>query len=147
MADTPVINGHRYGWASIGIQLEGVETPDFTEFTYSAKQEIGKVRGMGTRVLGTTQGESDGEGSFTMLKKQASAFIKSMGSSFMKKKWAATVSYDEDGEGGIITDELTGCQITNVEDSPKQGTEPAMTKFDFHIMRMKLNGQDPHGKD
>ena len=145
MADAPVINGHKYGWASVAVAIEGVDTPDFIELSYSPKQEIGKVRGMGTRVQGTTQGESDGEGSFTMQKAQAARLIKQMGHGFMKRKFSMAISYDEDGEGGIVTDELFGVQISNVEDAPKQGTDGLTVKFDIHIMRMLLNGVDPHG--
>jgi hypothetical protein len=146
-ADSPLINGHAYSWASISTSLDGVDTPDFTEITYSPSLEPGKVRGMGTRVKATTAGEADGEGSFTMLKGTAAKWIKSMGDGVMRKQFSVTVNYDEEGEGGIITDELFGCRITKIEDAPKVGTEGATTKFDFHIMRMKLNGVDPHGSE
>lgn len=145
MADSPIINGHAYSWQSISVAIDGVDTPDFTEITYSPSLEIGKVRGMGSRVKATTVGEADGEGSFTMLKGQASKFIKALGDGLMRKSFAITVNYDEDGEGGIVTDELFGCRITKFEDSPKQGTDAATVKFDIHIMRMKMNGVDPHG--
>jgi hypothetical protein len=147
MADSPIINGHAYSWASVGVAIEGVDTPDFTEITYSPTMEIGKVRGMGTRVRATTAGEADCEGSFTMLKGQAAVFIGQLGNGFMRQTFNMTVSYDEDGEGGIVTDELIACRITKVEDSPKQGTEAATVKFDLHILRMKLNGADPHGNE
>lgn len=147
MADVQTINGHNYSWASVAIAKDGIDTPDFTEITYGPSLDPGKVRAMGMRVRGTTKGEADGEGSFTMLKKQASLLIKQMGDGFMQKKFPLTISYDEDGEGGVVTDELFGCRITKVEDAPKVGTEPATTKFDIHIMRMKLNGVDPHGTE
>jgi hypothetical protein len=147
MADSPIINGHVYSWASVGIALDGVDTPDFTEATYSPTLEPGKARGMGSRVKGTTVGEADGDGSFSMLKGQAAKFIKQMGPGFMRKTFTITVSYEEEGEGGIVTDELFGCRITKIEDSPKQGTDAVVTKFDIHILRMKLNGVDPHGTE
>lgn len=147
MADTPIINGHAYGWASVAMSIEGVETKGFTEITYSPSMEPGKVRAEGTRVYATTAGEADGEGSFTMLKKHASELIKAMGDGFMRKQFSMTINYSEEGEGGIITDELFGIRITKVEDAPKVGTEGATTKFDIHIMRMTLNGVDPHGTE
>jgi hypothetical protein len=147
MADSPVINGQMYSWASVSVALDGIDTPDFTEITYSPSLEPGKVRGKGTRVRGTTAGEADSDGSFTILKKQAAVFIKKMGHGLMRKQFSITVQYDEDGEGGIITDELFGVRITKIEDAPKQGSEGAMTKFDIHIMRMLLNGVDPHGTE
>jgi hypothetical protein len=147
MADSPIINGHAYSWASIGCAIDGVDTPDFTEITYSPALEPGKVRAMGTRLRGTTSGEADADGSFTMLKSQASKFIKQMGHGFMHRTFTMTISYDEEGEGGIVTDELFGVRITKIEDAPKVGTEAATTKFDLHILRLKLNGIDPHGDE
>lgn len=148
MATNPVINGNVFSWASVEVGVDGVDTPDFTEVNYKASQDIGKARGTGTRVKGTTAGESDGEGSFSMLKGQASKFIKQLGHGFLKKKRISlTVNYQDDGEDEIITDELISCRITNVEDNPKQGTEPLTTKFDIHILRMKLAGIDPHGDE
>jgi hypothetical protein len=147
MADTPIINGHAYSWASISIALDGVDTDGFVDVTYKASMAIGKVRGMGRRVKATTQGEADADGSFTMNKAAASALIKALGPGFLRKRFDMTVSYDEDGEGGIVTDELFGVRITDVEDSPKQGTEGVQTKFTTHILRLKLNGVDPHGEE
>lgn len=147
MADTPIINGNMYGWASVKPAIDGVDAPDITEINYSPSMDPGKVRATGTRVRGTTAGEADAEGSFTMLKREASVFIKRMGNGLMKKKFPITVTYEEDGEGELITDELFGCRITKIEDNPKQGTEPVTTKFDLHIMRLKLNGVDPHGEE
>lgn len=147
MANTTIINGHVYGWSSVGIAIEGVDTPDFTEITYKPSLEPGKARGMGSRIKGTTRGEADAEGSFTMLKGQAAKFIKQMGDGYMAKQFSMTVSFDEEGEGGIVTDELIGVRITDTEDAPKQGTDPATTTFSLHIMRLKQNGVDPHGTE
>jgi hypothetical protein len=148
MADSPIINGNAYSWASIGAAIDGVDTPDFTEITYSPALEPGKVRAMGIRLRGTTAGEADSDGSFSMLKGQASTFIKAMGNGLMRKTFAMTISYEEEGEvTKIVTDELFGCRITKIEDSAKVGTEASTVKFDIHILRMKLNGVDPHGDE
>lgn len=148
MATNPTVNGNVYSWASVEAAIDGVDTPDFIEVNYSASQDIGKARGMGTQLKGTTAGESDGEGSFSLLKGQAAKFIKQMGPGFMKKRrFALTVSYAEEGEGEIITDELFSCRITKFEDNPKVGTEPLSVKFDIHIFRMKINGVDPHSDE
>lgn len=148
MATNPTINGNVFSWASVELALDGVDTPDFTEVNYTASQDIGKARGMGTRLKGTTAGESDGEGSFSMLKGQATKFIKQLGHGFLKKKRIGlVVSYQEDGEDEITTDELIACRIIKVENNPKIGTEPLTVKFDLHIMRMKLAGIDPHGDE
>jgi len=143
MADTPIINGHRYGWASIEAKVDNTVAEDFTEITYSTKADPGKARGRGARVKATVRGEADHEGSITMHKAAAQAFIAKLGKGFMTKKFPIVVSYSEAAEGAVITDRLTGCQITSMEDTPKQGNESVMVKFDLHIMRIKYNGVDP----
>lgn len=143
MADNPVINGHKYGWASIEANVNSTIAREFTEITYSTKGDPGKARGAGMRVLGRTRGEADHEGSISMLKKEANAFIARLGKGFMLKSFPITVSYDETGDGGVVTDKLTGCRITDVEDSPKQGNEPLQVKFSLHIMRIEYNGVNP----
>lgn len=144
---TDTVNGNRFGWASTAISILGDDTPDMQDISYKPKVDIGKARGKGSRTHGRTRGESDADGSFTLLKSTASKLIKKLGPGFMsgKKDFAISVSYSEIGEDEIITDELFGVRIVGCEDNPKQGTEPLTTKFDFHIMRIKLNGIDPFG--
>jgi hypothetical protein len=145
MADNPVINGHKYGWASVEAHVDGIPQREFTEIAYSAKVDVGKARGAGTRVLGRTRGEADHEGSVTMLKAEAERWFTRLGHGFMLKSFPITVSYDETGDGGVKTDSLLGCRITNVEDNPKTGTDPLTVKVDLHIMRIRYNGIDPIG--
>jgi hypothetical protein len=145
MADNPIINGHKYSWASVEASFDGLLQRGFTEINYSTKLDIGKARGTGVRVYGDTRGEADHEGSITMHKKEASAWFRAMGDGFMRRRFPITVSYDETGEGGVVTDKLEGCRIVNVEDNPRQGTDATTVKIDLHIMRVKLNGVDPIG--
>lgn len=145
MADTPIINGHTYSWASIEFGFDGVSQPDLTEITYDVTMDPGLARGTGSRVRGDTAGEADSEGSFTMLKGEAAKFIAKMGKGLMRKRFPITVSYDEDGEGGVVTDELIGVRIKKIGNNPTQGTDPAKVTFDIHIMRMNLNGVDVVG--
>lgn len=143
MADTPIINGFQFGWASVEAHVDGKPAEDFTEINYSTKADPGKARGFGVRVKARVRGEADHEGSFSMKKGAANAFIKRLGRGFMNKSFPITVSYAENAEGAVITDRLVGCMITNHEDSPKQGNEALMVKFDIHIMRITYDGVDP----
>ena len=148
MPDTPLINGHKYGWASIELGLvDGSAAREFSEITYDTDGKPGDVRGAGMRVLGTTRGEAGHEGSITLTKAESQRIINKLGGpqkkGFMLKKFPITVSYSEDGEGGVITDTLLGCRITKVGNAPKQGPEGVRVKFDLHIMRIKYDGVDP----
>lgn len=143
MADYALINGHRYGWASIEAHLEGEVARDFTEINYSTDNDPGEARGKGMRVIGRTRGEAKHDGSMTMNKAEAQKFIARLGNGFTLKSFGITVSYEEAGEGGVITDRLIGCRIKKIEDAPKVGNEPLTVKFDLHIMRITYNGFDP----
>jgi hypothetical protein len=145
MPDTPLINGFKYGWASLELGVQGARFLDFTEINYSVKGEIGKVRGQGIRVIGRTRGEADYEGSFSMLKAQFERLKTGLGGhGFMLQTFPITVNYREtEGEGAPITDSLLGARITSIDNSHKQGTEALVVKCDLHIMRVYLNGDDP----
>lgn len=142
---TPIINGNKYGWASISLGIDGTDQTEFTAINYTVSQEIGKVRGKGSRKRGRTKGDSDSEGSFTLLKKQGQALVKKLGKGFMagKRDFPIVVSYDETGEDEIITDSLLSCRIITVENAPAQGTEPATMVFTIDIGAVLLNGIDP----
>lgn len=145
MADTPLINGHRFSWSSIEFHVAGNRNPTVQELTYSTKMEPGTVRGEGMRIISDTRGEAECEGSITMLKSEAQAFFKSQGAGFMGKRFTVTVAMKEDGEDAPLTDTLEGVRIKSIEDSPKLGTEPLKVKLDLHIMRVKYDGLDPVG--
>lgn len=142
---TPFINGNRYGWASISLGIDGVDEEEFIAITYTSSQEIGKVRGKGHRKRGRTKGESDNEGSFTLLKKHANALIKRLGPGFMtgKRDFPIAVSYAETAEAQIITDDLEGVRIINVEDTREPGTDAAAVQFNIDIGRILYDGVDP----
>lgn len=145
MKNVPLINGNAFGWASISLGLDGNDFSDFTAISYKASQAIGKVRGKGHRKKRRTKGESDSEGSFTLLKAEADLLIQALGPGFMtgKRDFPITAQYSETGESQIITDELHECRITDVENNPSQGSEPATVTFTIDIGWVTLNGVDP----
>lgn len=145
MANVPLVNGNRFGWASIKLGLDGNDFTDFTTISYKATQSIGKVRGRGHRKIGRTRGESDSEGSFTLLKAEADLLIQALGPGFMtgKRDFPITVQYSETEESQIITDELHEVRIVDLENNPAQGTDPASVTFSIDIGWLVLNGIDP----
>lgn len=145
MANVPLVNGNRFGWASVKLGLDGSDFTDFTAVSYKASQSIGKVRGRGHRKIGRTRGESDSEGSFTLLKAEADLLIQALGPGFMtgKRDFPITVQYSETGESQIITDELHECRVIDIENNPAQGTDPASVSFTIDIGWLVLNGVDP----
>lgn len=146
MADTTTINGHRFGWSSISLGIDGIDEDDFTEINFKWSTERGKVRGKGSRVKAFTAGEDDVEGDITFLKSKWPKVLKALKDKYGSIKnasFTATVQTSDTGEDAIVTEELIGCRIAGGEDAIKQGTDALTVKVPLHILRYKINGIDP----
>lgn len=146
MADTPLINGHKYSWASASMNIDAVDQDDFVEVNHNWKTDRGMVRGKGPRVKGLTRGEDSVEGDITLNKAAWPKLLKALKDkygSIPKASFTITLNYEESGEGDIITEELIGCRIAGGETGVKQGTDGLTVKVPLNIMRYKINGIDP----
>jgi hypothetical protein len=146
MADTATINGHRFGWSSVSLGIDGVDQEDFTEINHKWSTERGKVRGKGSRVKAFTEGEHDVEGDISVLKSAWPKILKALKDkygSIKKASFTITIQTSDTGESEIVTEELIGCRIAGGEDAIKQGTDPLSVKVPLHILRYKINGIDP----
>lgn len=140
--DFPLINGHRYGWASINLDIDGFEELHITEITYSHTLEPGIVRGAGAQVAGATRGEYSAEGSITFNKEGWDAIVDRFGHGFFERKFRATVNYAEDGQP-VTTDELVGCRFTSSEKGGSQGTDGLTVTAPIFITYIIENGKMP----
>lgn len=143
MADFPLINGNRFGWASIILSADDKEYNGFTAIDYEHSLEPGIVRGAGPWKAGRTRGEYDAEGSLTMLRSDWDQMRGSFGAGYLEKDFQISVSYSEDAEGQVVTDELVGCRVTNVEYSHSQGTDALTVSLTLNIMYILEDGQEP----
>lgn len=140
--DFPLINGHRYSWASASFDIDDSEVVNIKELTYSHQLEPGQVRGTGPQVAGMTRGEYSAEGSMVLLREGWDELRAKMGDGYMEKYFRIVVSYAEEGQP-VQTDELVGCRITSVENSPSQGTDGLETSIDLAITYILENGVKP----
>jgi hypothetical protein len=140
--DFPLINGNRYGWASVGFDIEGAEQVHVTECTYEHNLEPGEVRGTGPQVAGTTLGEYSASGSITFNQEGWDELRAKLGDGYMAKRFQLTVSYADEGQA-VTTDELVGCRITGVSKNPSQGTDGLTVECALHIMYIIENGVKP----
>lgn len=140
--DFPLINGHRYSWASASFKGDGSEIVHIKELSYTHKLEPGMVRGTGSQVAGRTRGEYSAEGSMTLLREGWDALRDQFGDGYLEKSFALVVSYADDGQP-IVTDELVGVRITSVENSPSQGTDGLEVSLELSILYVLENGKKP----
>lgn len=147
MADLtkPVINGHRYSWSSIEIDLGdlgGIQT-GVSAISYQQSLEPSKLRGAGSpQPSGRTRGEYDAEGSVSLYKEDADNLIALLGNGFMEKVFDITVSYADTGNP-VRTDKLFGCRIQTDEQDFSPGGDALEVTFSLNVMKLQRNGFDP----
>lgn len=140
--DYPLINGHRYSYASIEADVNGKKFYGHKEISYSQDLEPGEVRGAHSQVLGRTKGDLKAEGSLTTYLEEWKELLDALGDGYMEKSFDITVSYAEDGRP-TVTDKLRGCRIKKVEESHSQGTDGLTMKIDLHILWIEFGGKKP----
>jgi hypothetical protein len=140
MAQYPLVNGKRYDFSSITLQLPNGKMLGFKEVTYSVKLEPGEVRGAHPQILGRTRGNYTAEGSLTVFRQEADEIRTALGDGYMEKEFDITVTYGEDGQP-TVTDILKACRIVNDDASRSQGQDPLEEKLDLSILSVRKNGK------
>lgn len=140
MADYPLINGNKYDWSSIEIDLgdAGIFT-GVKELTFTHSLEPGEVRGTRAELLGRTRGEYSAEGTIVVWAEEYAQIIAALGDGFMEASFPITATYS-DTNVPVQTNRLFGCRITNADMGGSQGTDPLEVSMDLSIFRIETNG-------
>lgn len=151
MPSNILINGHRFDFSSVEINVNGRIFTGVTEISYSNSLEPGVVRGTSAQPIGRTRGEASSEASFTMLKSDYSQLIRALDPSgrrgYMERSFDINVSFREDFELPLQNDFLRGCRISQDEDSHSTGSEAIVVSVTLSVMRVFRNGQSPTNLD
>ena len=129
----PLINGHRYSWASIELGVAGDLTRGFKSINYSDGLEPGKVPGTDPSAIGRTRGKHTAEGSVEMYRTEAQNLIEKIGDGFYEVAWDITVCYREPGLP-IITDSIRGVRLKKTNADNSDGSDASSLKFDPDII-------------
>lgn len=129
----PIINGHRYSWASIEIEVKGMPYVGITQLSYGSSLEPGEVFGSDSSRMGRTPGTSKHHCSFEMLRREWNHLIAALGDGFGREAFTITVALDErlktnrdvsdDDVEGLTLDTLYGCRVVDVETGGADGPE------------------------
>lgn len=139
----PLVNAHRYSYASIELNLGSAGIfVGVKEISYSDSLEPGVVRGTRAEKLGRTKGEYEPEASITLWKEDAVELIKKLGNGFMEKSFDITVTYAEENAPTTV-DKIIGCRIKSNENSHSQGTDALEHAFELDVMRIEWGGVQP----
>lgn len=138
----PKINGQKFDFSSVEIDIAGIIYIGVTELSYTHTLEPGILRGTRAEKLGRTRGEYDAEGSVTIYKDTWNEIRNALGDGYLETSFDITATYAEDDEE-IQVDKLFGVRITSVETAPSQGTDPITVDLELDIIRIEENGVLP----
>lgn len=141
----PLINGHRYSYASIELDVSGRKFYGHKEISYNQDLEPGEVRGAHSQLLGRTKGDLKAEASLTTYLEEWQELLEALGDGYMESSFDIVVSYAEEGRP-TTTDKLRGCRIKRVEESHSQGVDALAVKLDLHVLWVEFNGKKPLNK-
>lgn len=141
----PTINGVRYDFSSVEINIDGTLFNGVKEITYKQSLEPGELRGTRAQLIGRTRGKYSAEATLTMFKteyQQLVAALSAKGLGYMETAFDIVVNHSEAAEG-VVTDLIVGCRIKDDEDSGSEGSDPLVVKVSLHVMRINRNGANP----
>lgn len=126
----PEINGHRYSWASVEVEIAGVVVAALTAINYGSKMQPGKIYGSDGRRAGRTPGEADHTCEFTILRREWNVLLERLGPGFGRVAFDVRVQYAEterqrenDVIEGVTTDYLVSCRVSSVDHDNEEGTD------------------------
>jgi len=138
----PLINGHRYSFASIEANINGIIIRGFSEITYSQALEPGEVRGTGPQLQGLTRGDLKAEGSLGLYEEDDTELIGALGEGFLEQYFPIVVNFSETILG-VRTDTIVGARLKNGARSFQKGTEGLVVKRDIMAFYILENGIPP----
>lgn len=142
----PLINGHRFSWASIEAQFgDAGLIIGLKSINYSPKLDPGKVYGTAPQKIGRTRGKADETADCEMLRLEFENLKETLGNQgigYGETAFDIVVQFHEDG-GPTLTDTIIGCRITAVDLSNADGTDASMAKLTLDPMRIWL-GKSEH---
>lgn len=140
----PMINGHRFSFASVEIFLPGNPVPfvGVKSINYNASLDPGKGYGTSSRKLFRTAGKGDSDGDIEMYRlewENLKAALGIGGVGYGRTSWTGIIQYSEDFSP-VVTDSIIGTRITKAEYSNSEGTDPTTVKLTLDIMLVNENG-------
>ena len=147
MADLafPLINGRRHGFSSISLKFklgDGNNVPMYVRsINYSRTRNRGLVRANHPDPIAKTLGENEYSGDLEIYEAELRLLLSQIGPGYGDAIFDVQVSYGEDGFD-IVTDELKGCTLDNIDMSNSQGPDPLVRKIDLKPLKVIMGGVD-----
>ncbi len=137
--DKPTINGIAYDYASIEVQVDGVQYIQVQDVAYNDSCEPGEGYGTHPQAVVVTTGQYKAEGSMSLYLEAAELLRTALGAGFMVKTFDVVINFAPTGKN-MVTHKLLGCRIKRVDDSHAQGTDAIKEKFDLRVTKIERGG-------
>ncbi len=102
----PLINGVRYSWASVKVNVNNTQFLGCKSINFSEKVDPQKIHGTGQNIIGATAGMYDADGDAEFYQQEADTIISSLGVGWGNRPLTITVQYIDDGQP-TVTKTLT----------------------------------------
>ena len=151
----PVINGNRFDFSSVELQLNGRRYIGVKAINYKQEIDPGEVRGTAPQLLGRTRGTYKAEGSIELYREEFADLcsdLQALAVGFLEANFLCTVTYSELPPNGIPnslpspvqTDTLVGLRFKSDDHSMQSGSsDPIVVKLEFTLMYLMVNGSLP----
>lgn len=138
------INGRRYAWESITIQLPHGIMVDVDSIDYEDERKVNRTYGRGSRAQGWSRGNASAKGTLSMLREEYELLAAAMpNGKYGGDPFPITVSYADEGRD-TVTDTLEDCVFANWKTGGKQDDGDLKVTMDFEILGDILdNGRRP----
>lgn len=137
----PLINGHRYSFASIEARFNGIPIIGFKSLNYSDELQPGDVYGSRPQILGATRGKQKSTCDFEMYRLEFEVLKQTLGLGgigYGETRFNIVAQFAELPTSPVMTDTIVGVRIAKVELSNQDGTDPSTVKVTGHVLRIEL---------
>jgi hypothetical protein len=137
----PIVNGHRYSYASVDLIINGKTYVGAKRVNYSSSLEPGIIYSDDPGKFGRTPGKASHSCELELYRLEWNDLVVALGQSFGRKAFNVQVQYAEDGEP-VTTDAILGCRITKVEFQNSEGTEASSVVLTLDPMDIRLGKEN-----
>ena len=137
----PLVNGHRYSFASIEAIFNGIPFIGFSAVNYKASLKAGMVYGSRPQPIGRTRGKAEFTFDFEMYRLEFELFKATLGIAgvgFGESPFDTVVQYWEAFQP-VTTDTILSARIEEVDLSNADGSDPSKVKCTCSCMGILLN--------
>lgn len=141
MAVQPLINGRRYSFSSIEVDVNGRKYTGVKSISYNDGLDPGMARGTSPIPLGHTEGDYEAEASMTMFRAEFDTMLSQLGDGYGEVSFPITATYAAQGQP-TVTDRLPAVRIKKVTNSNEQGNDPTEVELELVVMTpIERNGR------